>query len=40
MAEEVRVQVRKHHQASVKKGKYERHSIELEEVSVLVVSSD
>ena len=33
MAEDVRVQIRKHHQASVKKGKYEKHSVELEEVS-------
>ena len=29
MAEEVRVQIRKHHLASVKKGKYEKHSIDL-----------
>lgn len=33
MAEDVRVQVRKHHQASVKKGKYEKRSVELEEAS-------
>ena len=33
MAEDVRVQIRKHHQTSVKKGKYEKHSVELEEVS-------
>ena len=32
MAEDVRVQIRKHHQASIKKGKYEKHSVELEEV--------
>jgi hypothetical protein len=32
MAEDVRIQVRKIHQASIKKGKYEKHSIELEEV--------
>lgn len=40
MAEDVRVQIRKHHQASVKKGKYEKHSVELEAVSgcVLVTS--
>lgn len=31
-AESTRVQLRKHHQASVKKGKFEKHSIELEEV--------
>ena len=31
-AEEIRVQVRKHHTASIKRGKYEKHSIELEEV--------
>ena len=31
-AEEIRVQVRKHHAASIKRGKYEKHSIELEEV--------
>lgn len=36
MAEDVRVQIRKHHQASVKKGKYEKHSVELEAVSRLV----
>lgn len=33
-AEETRQQLRKAHQAGVKKGKFERHSIELEEVSV------
>ncbi|KAF8438857.1 ribosome recycling factor domain-containing protein [Boletus edulis BED1] len=35
MAEDVRVQLRKHHQASVKKGKYEKHSVELEEFQKL-----
>ncbi|KAG9311511.1 ribosome recycling factor-domain-containing protein [Chiua virens] len=35
MAEDVRVQIRKHHQASVKKGKYEKHSVELEEFQKL-----
>ncbi|KIK91293.1 hypothetical protein PAXRUDRAFT_35002 [Paxillus rubicundulus Ve08.2h10] len=35
MAEDVRVQVRKIHQASIKKGKYEKHSIELEEFQKL-----
>ncbi|KAF9527620.1 ribosome recycling factor domain-containing protein [Crepidotus variabilis] len=34
-AEEIRVQVRKHHSASLKKGKYEKHSIELEEFQKL-----
>ncbi|KAG6887654.1 hypothetical protein C0992_011324 [Termitomyces sp. T32_za158] len=33
-AEEIRVQVRKQHQASLKRGKYEKHSVELEEVSM------
>lgn len=32
MAEDVRVQIRKHHQTSVKKGKYEKRSVELDEV--------
>lgn len=32
-SEDVRVQIRKIHQASLKRGKYEKHSIELEEVS-------
>ena len=31
-AEEMRVQIRKHHSASLKRGKYEKRSIELEEV--------
>ena len=31
-AEETRQQLRKAHQAGVKKGKFERHSIEMEEV--------
>ena len=31
-AEEVRVQIRKHHSVSLKRGKYEKHSVELEEV--------
>ncbi|KAF9220755.1 ribosome recycling factor [Gyrodon lividus] len=35
MAEDVRIQVRKTHQASIKKGKYEKHSIELEEFQKL-----
>ncbi|KAI0292892.1 ribosome recycling factor-domain-containing protein [Russula brevipes] len=34
-AEDVRVQIRRHHQASVKKGKYSRHSIEHEEFQKL-----
>ncbi|KAG6831866.1 hypothetical protein H0H92_006983 [Tricholoma furcatifolium] len=34
-AEEIRVQVRKQHQASLKRGKYEKHSIELEEFQKL-----
>ncbi|KAF5351122.1 hypothetical protein D9756_008223 [Leucocoprinus leucothites] len=34
-AEEIRVQVRKQHQASIKRGKYEKHSIELEEFQKL-----
>lgn len=32
-AEDARVQIRRQHQASVKKGKYLRHSIEHDEVS-------
>lgn len=32
-AEETRVQIRKQHQASLKRGKYDKHSVELEEVS-------
>ena len=31
-AEEIRMQVRKQHSASLKKGKFEKHSIEIEEV--------
>jgi ribosome recycling factor len=31
-AEDVRVQIRKLHQASLKRGNYKKHSIELEEV--------
>ena len=31
-AEEIRVQVRNKHSASLKRGKYQKHSIELEEV--------
>jgi len=31
-AEEIRVQIRKHHQVSLKRGKYQRHSVEYEEV--------
>jgi len=34
-AEEIRVQIRKHHQASLKRGKYGKHSIELEEFQKL-----
>ncbi|KAI0264730.1 ribosome recycling factor-domain-containing protein [Gloeopeniophorella convolvens] len=34
-AEETRVQIRRHHQASVKKGKYGKHSAELDEFSKL-----
>jgi len=33
-AENTRVQLRKHHQASVKKGKFGKHSVELEEVRI------
>ncbi|KAN0086108.1 Ribosome recycling factor domain containing protein [Tylopilus felleus] len=35
MAEDVRVQIRKHHQTSVKKGKYEKRSVELDEFQKL-----
>ena len=38
-AENTRVQLRKHHQASVKKGKFGKHSLEMEAVCVLVESS-
>ncbi|KAJ3564742.1 hypothetical protein NP233_g8090 [Leucocoprinus birnbaumii] len=34
-AEEIRVHIRKQHQASIKRGKYEKHSIELEEFQKL-----
>ncbi|KAJ7627647.1 ribosome recycling factor domain-containing protein [Mycena polygramma] len=34
-AEDVRVQIRKHHQASLKRGNYKKHSIELEEFQKL-----
>ncbi|KAJ4468753.1 ribosome recycling factor domain-containing protein [Lentinula aciculospora] len=34
-AEDTRVQIRRHHQASLKKGKYEKHSIELDEFQKL-----
>ena len=34
-AEEIRVQVRKQHQASLKRGKYEKHSIEIEQVCIV-----
>ncbi|KAG6873368.1 hypothetical protein C0995_016477 [Termitomyces sp. Mi166 len=34
-AEEIRVQVRKQHQASLKRGKYAKHSVELEEFQKL-----
>ena len=42
MAEDVRVQIRKHHQVSLKKGKYGKHSVELVEVSLLytIISGD
>jgi len=35
-AEEIRVQIRKQHQPSIKRGKYQKHSIELDEVSELL----
>ncbi|KAF5390134.1 hypothetical protein D9757_003783 [Collybiopsis confluens] len=35
-AEDTRVQIRKHHQASLKKGKYEKHSVELDEFQKLL----
>jgi len=35
-AEDTRVQLRKHHQTSVKKGKFGKHSVELEEVRVFL----
>ena len=38
-AENTRVQLRKHHQASVKKGKFGKHSLETEGVCTLVDSS-
>ncbi|KXN84484.1 Ribosome-recycling factor [Leucoagaricus sp. SymC.cos] len=34
-AEEIRVQIRKHHQASLKRGKYVKHSVEQEEFQKL-----
>ncbi|KAJ3729647.1 ribosome recycling factor domain-containing protein [Lentinula raphanica] len=34
-AEDTRIQIRRHHQASLKKGKYEKHSIEIEEFQKL-----
>jgi ribosome recycling factor len=37
-AEDTRVQIRKLHQASLKRGKYVKHSIELEEVCLVSVS--
>jgi len=36
-AESTRVQLRKHHQTSVKKGKFGKHSIELEEVRLPLI---
>ena len=33
-AEDIRVQIRKHHAASLKRGGYQKHSVELEEVSL------
>jgi hypothetical protein len=33
-AEEMRVQIRKQHSLSLKRGKFEKHSVELEEVCV------
>lgn len=38
-AENTRVQLRKYHQASVKKGKFGKHSLEMEGVCVLMESS-
>ena len=42
--EEIRVQIRNKHSASLKRGKYEKHSIELEEVypsfSTIALMSD
>jgi ribosome recycling factor len=35
-AEEIRIQIRKQHQVSLKRGKYGKHSIELEEVCAFV----
>lgn len=32
LAEDARVQIRRIHQAGVKKGKFEKHSVELDEV--------
>jgi ribosome recycling factor len=37
LAEDARVQIRRQHQASLKKGKYSRHSTEYHEVSTLEV---
>lgn len=36
-AEDIRVQIRKQHQTSLKRGKYAKHSVELEEVSILLL---
>lgn len=36
-AENTRAQLRKHHQASVKKGKFGKHSVEVEEVRVFAL---
>jgi ribosome recycling factor len=36
LAEDARVQIRRQHQASLKKGKYSRHSTEYNEVSTLL----
>lgn len=39
-AEEIRTQVRKQHAASIKRGKYAKHSIELEEVRLTLYTHD
>jgi len=38
-AEEMRVQIRKQHSLSLKRGKFEKHSVELEEVCISTVST-
>ncbi|KAJ3514867.1 hypothetical protein NLJ89_g2121 [Agrocybe chaxingu] len=37
-AEEIRVQVRKHHAASLKRGRYEKHSVELDEARLHLIA--